>query len=127
MHKAVDQNRTLDVMKNAMKNARPVTITYVRADGSETIRTIETYEIKSTKSGDTIIRAMDRESGEPRSWRLDRILFYTVHRASFVVERPVPSVNIQITEKRDTCESASTRASFATVTGSLTQAALRSR
>lgn len=77
-----------DVIKDSMKLGRPVTISYIRADGTETVRTIEAYEIKQTRVGATIVRAMDRQSGEIRSWRIDRITHYTVHRSSYTVPNP---------------------------------------
>lgn len=86
MYKATG-DRFHTAMKNAIHRAQPVTITYVRADGKETVRTIEPYEIVETKAGNTIVKAMDRKTGECRSWRIDRVLFYTVHRTSFTVER----------------------------------------
>lgn len=79
-------------MKNAIRRAKPVTITYVRADGEETVRTIEPYEIVETKAGNTIVKAMDRKTGECRSWRIDRVLFYTVHRTRFIVERTMAEI-----------------------------------
>ena len=52
---------------------RPVVITYVAASGERTTRTIEPYEFAPTGEGHLIVRAMDRRSGMPRSFRLDRI------------------------------------------------------
>jgi predicted DNA-binding transcriptional regulator YafY len=66
-----------------------VTITYVKADGSETIRTIEIREVKTTKAGDVILRAADRQSGELRTFRADRIQAYTIHRTAYTVVLPV--------------------------------------
>lgn len=93
MYKATG-DRVHTAMKNAVRRAQPVTITYVRADGEETVRTIEPYEIVETKAGNTIVKAMDRKTGECRSWRIDRVMFYTVHRTSFVVSRDVPAIAV---------------------------------
>ena len=87
MRKAINTADTLADVYAAMDKRRPVTITYVKADGSETVRTIETYDVVTTKAGNVIIKAMDRETGESRSWRLDRIKSYTVHRMAYTVER----------------------------------------
>lgn len=87
MHKATHTADTLSAVYGAMDRKRPVTVTYIRADGAETVRTIEVYEVFTSKAGHTIIRTMDRESGESRSWRLDRIQAYTVHRGSCTMER----------------------------------------
>ena len=79
--------RTTTRLIKAMDSQHPVTITYTKADGSETIRTIEIYDIKVTKAGDTLLLTMDRESGEKRSFRVDRIQAYTVHRTAYTVPR----------------------------------------
>lgn len=86
------QQATLARLLKAMDAKHPVTITYTKADGSETVRTIEAYDVHTTKAGDIVIKAMDRESGESRTWRLDRIQAYTVHRTAFVLPEP-PAVN----------------------------------
>jgi len=71
-----------------MDRQHPVTFTYTKADGSETIRTIEIYDIRTTKAGAVIVKAMDRTSGESRTFRIDRIVSYTTHRTAYVVARP---------------------------------------
>jgi predicted DNA-binding transcriptional regulator YafY len=81
-------DRTLADMYRALDHQHPVTITYVKADGSETIRTVELTEIRSTKVGDVILRAADRQSGELRTFRADRIVSYTTHRTGYVVVLP---------------------------------------
>ena len=42
----------------------------------------------ASKAGDIVIKAMDRTSGESRSFRLDRLVAYTVHRTAYTVPRP---------------------------------------
>lgn len=73
----------------AMDRRFPVTITYVKADGTETIRTVEAYDIRTTAKGDVILKAMDRQTGESRTFRFDRLVSYTIHRTAYVV--PVPA------------------------------------
>jgi hypothetical protein len=103
--------RTLTDLYRALDRTQPTTITYLREETRqvfavnskgvtvhrtirtgrlvETIRTIEPYAIVTTKAGDIIIKAMDRESGEARTFRLDRIKAYTRHTgATYQVERP---------------------------------------
>lgn len=80
--------QTLTRLIKALDAKHPVTITYTKADGSTTVRTIEAYDIVVTLAGDIVIKAMDRETGEARSFRLDRIVSYTVHRTEYVVTRP---------------------------------------
>lgn len=83
------QAQTLTRLLAAADRQHPVTITYTKADGTQTIRTIEIYDTRTTKAGDIILKAMDRETGEGRTFRLDRIQAYTVHRTAYIVARPV--------------------------------------
>jgi len=89
MFKAIDETKTLDRLTKAMKRQHPVTVSYVRADGEHVLRTIEIYEIpdKPTKGGKRIVRAMDRDTGQTRSWRIDRIVEYVIHRSHYTIER----------------------------------------
>lgn len=82
-----DQTATLARLIRAFDKHHPVTITYTKADGTETIRTIEIYDVTTSKAGDILIKAMDRQSGESRTFRLDRIAAYTVHRTAYRVPR----------------------------------------
>jgi predicted DNA-binding transcriptional regulator YafY len=91
-------HHTLADLYRAHDNRRPVTITYLKEEKddtgkrtgrlTETIRTIEIDEIRTTKAGHVTLRAADRQSGEMRTWRLDRIQTYTVHRGTYQVELP---------------------------------------
>lgn len=82
------QHHTLTRLITALDKTQPVTITYVKADGSETIRTVELYDIVISNAGDILLKAMDRETGETRSFRLDRLVSYTIHRTAYVIARP---------------------------------------
>lgn len=79
---------TLTDLTRAADRHHPVTITYTKADGMVTVRTIETREIRTTKAGDIILRAADRQTGELRTFRLDRIQAYTIHRTAYTVVLP---------------------------------------
>ena len=81
--------QTLTRLIRALDKKQPVSLTYVKSDGTTTIRTIETYDIVISNAGDILIKAMDRETGEARSFRLDRIVSYSTHRAAYLVPRPV--------------------------------------
>lgn len=89
MHRTANETteQTLARPVRALDHQHPVTIIYTRADGAETLRTIEIYDITITKAGDVLLKAMDRTSGESRSWRLDRVTAYTVHRTTYTVPR----------------------------------------
>lgn len=82
--------QTLTRLIKALDAKHPVTITYVKADGSTTVRTIEIFDVVVSAAGDILIRAMDRETGEARSFRVDpdRLISYTIHRTAYTVERP---------------------------------------
>jgi predicted DNA-binding transcriptional regulator YafY len=82
------QHQTLTRLITALDKRHPVTITYTKADGTETIRTIEIADVIVTAAGDIVLRAADRDTQEMRSFRLDRIQTYTVHRTSYTVALP---------------------------------------
>ncbi|MFG2540707.1 WYL domain-containing protein [Streptomyces sp. NPDC048511] len=54
----------------------------------ETVRSLEPYDIRTTADGHIIVKAIDRETGEARTIRVDRITAYTLHRIAFVLDRP---------------------------------------
>jgi predicted DNA-binding transcriptional regulator YafY len=80
--------QTLTRLITALDKQHPVTITYSKADGTQTIRTIEIADILVTAAGDIVLRAMDRDTQEMRSFRVDRVQAYTVHRTAYTVELP---------------------------------------
>jgi predicted DNA-binding transcriptional regulator YafY len=98
MIKAKSPEHAYNRIKYAASKRFPVTITYVRASGgAPTVRTIEPYAFTRNKQGDRYVRAMDRQTGEVRSWRLDRMTGWTIHRTAFQVPaRPEP-VSLPVT------------------------------
>lgn len=80
--------KTIADLYRAIDRQHAVTITFADADGTETIRTIEPYDIHTTKSGRIQVRAMCRLRGDARSFPVDQIKGYTCHRIGFVLERP---------------------------------------
>lgn len=80
--------QTLTRLIRALDKQQPVTITYTKADGTETIRTVELYDIVISAAGDILLKAMDRETSESRTFRLDRLITYTIHRSAYTVPRP---------------------------------------
>lgn len=81
-------------LHKAVRRQHPVTISYVNAEGESLVRTIEPRRLQVTKTGAVIVKALDRKSGEHRSFRLDRITSYSVHRTSFIVPEPVKATAI---------------------------------
>lgn len=87
--------RTLADFYRAIDRAQPVTITYAKTDGTVSVRTVEPYDLRTTTKGDITLVGMDRETGERRTFRVDRISAYTRHTgATFVVtrEEEIPAV-----------------------------------
>jgi predicted DNA-binding transcriptional regulator YafY len=82
------QTKTLADLYRAIDRATVVTITYVDADGTETIRSVEPWDIRTTKNGRIQLRAGCRLRGDARSFYVDTIRSYTLHRMGFVLERP---------------------------------------
>lgn len=93
--------QTLTDLNRAMDRQHPVTITAWKEEKDQagkktgrmvqTIRTIEIYDIVTTKAGNVILKAMDRETGERRTFRLDRLISHTTHRTAYVVPRDQPA------------------------------------
>ena len=94
-----DDIRLHRILTWAITYKKPLSITYNKqakdADGNElwevregarvpvlepTVRTIEPWEVEKKGSSDAYVRGMDRDTNEPRSWRLDRIEKITYHR-----------------------------------------------
>ncbi|MER8003000.1 WYL domain-containing protein [Streptomyces sp. NPDC095613] len=82
------ETRTLTDLYRALDRQHAVTITYLDQDGTESLRTIEPYDIRTTKTGRIEVRAMCRLRGEARGFLLHRIVAYTCHRIPYVLEQP---------------------------------------
>ncbi len=101
----------------AITRKRPVTITYMKqaktsngqlqweypSEGSRkpvlepTVRTIEPWHLRTNWAGDPYVQGMDRDTNEPRSWRLDRIRAITYHKRGRQI---IPAyVNVSHTKK----------------------------
>jgi predicted DNA-binding transcriptional regulator YafY len=89
--------QTLTRLIKALDAKHPATITYLKEEKDdagrrtgrlvETVRTIEVYDVVISQAGDILLKAMDRETGEARSFRLDRLVSYTIHRTAYTVPR----------------------------------------
>jgi predicted DNA-binding transcriptional regulator YafY len=82
------QTKTLADLYRSIDRQHAVSITYLDENGDETIRTIEPYDIRTTKSGSIRVHAMCRLRGDARSFDVRRITAYTLHRIAFVLDRP---------------------------------------
>lgn len=84
--------RTLADLYRAIDRKHAVTITYLKPGETETtVRTIEPFDIRTTKNGRIEIHAMCRLREEARQFALNGLLSYTLHRISFVLEREEPT------------------------------------
>lgn len=88
MRKTTGIQATRAMFERAAKRQHPVTISYTTASGRDVVRTVEPYGIQVSAAGDVLVKTMDRESGEYRSFRLDRVGAYTVHRTAFKIKNP---------------------------------------
>ncbi|WP_405533710.1 WYL domain-containing protein (plasmid) [Streptomyces avidinii] len=84
--------RTLTALIRAMDGQRATTITYVDSKGEESVRTIEIHNVLTTAKGEIIVKAMCRARGEMRTFSLEGIKAYTVHRIRFVLAVPEEKV-----------------------------------
>jgi predicted DNA-binding transcriptional regulator YafY len=82
------QTKTLADLYRAIDRQHVVTITYLDVDGTETVRTVEPWDIRTTKNGRIQLRAGCRLRGDARSFYVDQIKAYTLHRIGFVLDRP---------------------------------------
>lgn len=80
--------KTLADLYRSIDRQTVVTLTYRDADGTETVRTVEPWDIRTTKNGRIQLRAGCRLRGDARSFYVDQIVAYTTHRMAFVLERP---------------------------------------
>ena len=86
--KAQSSTKTLADLYRSIDRQQAVTITYIDENGGESLRTIEPFDIRTTKSGRIQVRAMCRLRSEARSFYVDQIRSYTCHRIAFVLDRP---------------------------------------
>jgi predicted DNA-binding transcriptional regulator YafY len=80
--------RTLTDLCRSVDKQLAVTITYQDEKGEVTVRTVEPFDVRTTKSGRIELRAMCRLRGDSRAFAVHRIISYTVHRMGFVLDRP---------------------------------------
>jgi predicted DNA-binding transcriptional regulator YafY len=93
-----DTTKTLADLYRALDRKHVVTLTFDKEEKDDTgkktgqlvedVRSVEPYDIQTTLAGDIVIKAMDRQTGESRTIRLDRVHAYTLHRSPFVIEVP---------------------------------------
>lgn len=100
-------NVTVMKLAKAIRRQHPVTIGYTKQyDGEDTVRTVEPTSLRITKDGNVIMGGRDRRSGAYRSFRVDMIADYTVHRTAFVVDDARAELITQLRETRKIADAA---------------------
>ncbi|WP_331731625.1 hypothetical protein OG298_45430 (plasmid) [Streptomyces sp. NBC_01005] len=94
--------KTLADLYRSLDRQHAVTVSFLKEEKDdagkktgrlvETVRTLEPYDIRTTHDGHIVIKAMDRDTGESRTVRLDRVLSYTCHRIAFGIDRPEATI-----------------------------------
>ena len=80
MRTNTDQAKTLAHLLAAMDAQRAVTLRYVDQSGKVSRRAVELHAIEVTASGAVVVRGWCRRRAEVRTFRLDRVTAYTLHR-----------------------------------------------
>ncbi|MFH9236006.1 hypothetical protein [Streptomyces globisporus] len=90
--------QTLTDLYKALDKQRVVTLSFLKEEKDDTgkktgqlvedVRSLEIYDVRTTRDGRIVIKGMDRATGEARTVRADRVRAYTVHRIGFVLDRP---------------------------------------
>lgn len=74
---------SLEVVRFAAANRLCVQLDYTKESGERTAPTIEPYSVRRSSAGDLLLFGVKADTGEPRSYRLDRIRSATVTRQAF--------------------------------------------
>ncbi|MFZ2649804.1 MAG: WYL domain-containing protein, partial [Burkholderiaceae bacterium] len=75
--------RSLETIRFAAANRLCVQLDYIKANSERTAPTIEPYSVRSTAASDLLLFGVQADTGESRSYRLDRIGSATVTRRAF--------------------------------------------
>ena len=77
------QANSLETIRFAAANRLCVQLDYAKESGERTAPTIEPYSVRRTSAGDLLLFGVKVDTGESRSYRLDRIRSATVTRQAF--------------------------------------------
>lgn len=89
------QAGSLETIRFAAANYLCVQLQYTKENGERTTPIIEPYSVRRTSAGDLLLFGVKSDTGESRSYRLDRIGSATVTRHAFR-----PRYAIELTESR---------------------------
>ncbi|MBI5721514.1 MAG: nucleotidyl transferase AbiEii/AbiGii toxin family protein [Burkholderiales bacterium] len=74
---------SLETIRFAAANRLCVQLDYTKANGERTSPTIEPYSVRRTRAGHLLLFGVEADTGESRSYRLDRVNAATVTRQAF--------------------------------------------
>lgn len=77
------QAGSLEVIRFAAANHLCVQLDYTKEGGERTTPTIEPYSVRRSSAGELLLFAVKADTGESRSYRLDRVRSATVTRQAF--------------------------------------------
>ena len=90
---------SMETIRFAAANRLCVQLDYTKEDGERTAPTIEPYSVRRTTAGDLLLFGVKADTGESRSYRLDRIRSATVTRQAY---RPRYAIELTATGPLDT-------------------------
>lgn len=90
---------SMETIRFAAANRLCVQLDYTKEDGERTAPTIEPYSVRRTSAGDLLLFGVKADTGESRSYRLDRIRSATVTRQAY---RPRYTIELTATGPLDT-------------------------
>jgi predicted nucleotidyltransferase component of viral defense system len=99
----------IETIRFAAANRLCIDLEYRDEQGRQSTRVIEPYSLRRTQAGDVLLMAVRSDSGEARSYRLDRILSARATQRAFSPRYPVeltPSGPLSIPDKETRVSSA---------------------
>lgn len=84
----------IEAIRFAGSNRLCVDLDYVDETGRSSIRTIEPYSLRQTQAGDILLHAIRADSGDHRSYRIDRIQGAGITNRTFV-----PQYEVELTPR----------------------------
>jgi predicted nucleotidyltransferase component of viral defense system len=90
---------SMETIRFAAANRLCVQLDYTKEGGERTAPTIEPYSVRRTNAGDLLLFGVKADTGESRSYRLDRIRSATVTRQAY---RPRYAIELTATGPLDT-------------------------
>ncbi|SHJ57613.1 WYL domain-containing protein [Nocardiopsis flavescens] len=90
MRTNTDTSRTLRHLLGAMEAQRVVTLRYVDRDGKVSRRAVELHAVEVTASGALVVKGWCRRRGDVRTFRLDRVTAYRLHRVTHLADYRCP-------------------------------------